>query len=55
MSKPHYNVNVTDIETDEQKIKEFVENLYAGGRKPCESFGVTWEQLGHLEQFLWSK
>lgn len=38
------------VQTSANEMKDFVANLYAGGKKPCERFGVTWDQLSKLEE-----
>lgn len=35
---------------EEEKIKDFVESLYEDDKKPCEKFGMTWEELSSLEE-----
>jgi hypothetical protein len=35
--------------TGKEEIEQFVESLYADGKKPCERFGMSWEMLGELE------
>ncbi|SJN60104.1 hypothetical protein VR7878_04008 [Vibrio ruber DSM 16370] len=30
--------------------KSFVASLYAGGKRPCERFGLSWDSLSRLER-----
>ena len=38
------------IETSPKKIKAFVANLHANGKKPSERFGMSWDALSKLEK-----
>ena len=38
------------VETSTKKIKAFVADLYANGKKPSERFGMSWDALSKLEE-----
>lgn len=38
------------IKFDYEDVTSFVSSLYADNKKPCERFGMTWEELSSLEE-----
>lgn len=38
------------VKANSSNAKAFVASLYAGGKKPCEQFGLTWDSLSDLER-----
>ena len=39
-----------NIQTNSTEMQAFIANLYKDGKKPCESFGMSWESLSKLEE-----
>ena len=37
------------VQSSASEMKQFVASLYEGGKKPCERFGITWDELSALE------
>lgn len=38
------------VKFDFEDVTSFVAGLYAEGKKPCERFDMTWEELSSLEK-----
>ncbi|MEN2271869.1 hypothetical protein AAGF18_19795 [Vibrio diabolicus] len=38
-----------NVKTNRAEVKQFVTDLFAGGKTPSERFGMTWDTLSSLE------
>ena len=43
------------IKSSSEQIKAFVESLHKDGKKPCERFGISWEELAELDKLIFDE